>query len=447
MQSMSDDELDKLFKEAAEGFNAPHDSSAWQDMLMRLDNRPVTSGFWNWKTISTVALIGLTGVGLIWYATQNNSGEPMTRNVMPPPNNIEMGNKGNQPSGEDGAVLSIENSATDFAPKEATHENSAALANNPNLRRTINEKLPVKNKTEIVDEHNKQTNQIVRPIEIIADGNNSLVSGLAPLGGSVVTSNSADAVQADRTVMPAQVFSDVSTDSLSLDSVTNNVQQKAPKDSAQVVINKEEQKDDQEEKGSSFNIKLTVAPDFTSVNYYTPDKSGFNYGLLMGYSFNNRWSVYSGAIYSKKIYSSDEIEEPYTTSGGYDYEVTELTGDCRVIDIPINVYYAFFPERSFSIKAGLGFTSYIMLQEDYTFYVDNPYGTDEYHQYVENENNEWFKMLNISVMFQRKLSSRFYLELEPFLKAPLTGVGEGEVSLVSMGAFFSLRFDIPIHKP
>jgi hypothetical protein len=50
MQSMSDDELDKLFKEAAEGLNAPQDSSAWQDMLRRLDKRPMPSGFWNWKT-------------------------------------------------------------------------------------------------------------------------------------------------------------------------------------------------------------------------------------------------------------------------------------------------------------------------------------------------------------------------------------------------------------
>ena len=136
----------------------------------------------------------------------------------------------------------------------------------------------------------------------------------------------------------------------------------------------------------------------------------------------------------------------HTTSGGYDYDVTELYGDCRVIDIPVNVYYSIFPERSFSIKAGIGFTSYIMLQEDYTYYVDNPYGQDEYTQHVEHENNEWFKMLNVSVIFQKRLSSRFNLELEPFLKAPLAGVGEGEVSLVSMGAFFNLRFDIPITK-
>jgi len=62
-------------------------------------------------------------------------------------------------------------------------------------------------------------------------------------------------------------------------------------------------------------------------------------------------------------------------------------------------------------------------------------------------NKEWFKVMNVSLILQKKLNNRFYFEFEPFLKAPLAGVGEGEVSLVSLGAFFNLRFDIPINKP
>ena len=46
------------------------------------------------------------------------------------------------------------------------------------------------------------------------------------------------------------------------------------------------------------------------------------------------------------------------------------------------------------------------------------------------------------MIVQKRLSNQFSLELEPFLKAPLAGVGEGEVSLASFGAFFNLKFDI-----
>ena len=35
----------------------------------------------------------------------------------------------------------------------------------------------------------------------------------------------------------------------------------------------------------------------------------------------------------------------------------------------------------------------------------------------------------------------FYLQLEPFVKAPLSGVGEGEVDLVSSGLFINLKYN------
>jgi hypothetical protein len=54
---MSDEELDKLFNEAAEGYEAPNDSSAWDDMASRLDHTSKTAAFWNWKSVSSLALI------------------------------------------------------------------------------------------------------------------------------------------------------------------------------------------------------------------------------------------------------------------------------------------------------------------------------------------------------------------------------------------------------
>ena len=188
-----------------------------------------------------------------------------------------------------------------------------------------------------------------------------------------------------------------------------------------------------------------VSPDFSSVNYFSASKSGINYGALAGYTFNSRWSVYTGIISSKKLYTSKDIEKSYA-SGGHNYPVKKLDGDCRIIDIPVNVYYSFFPERSFSLKVGLGFSSYLMRMETYNYCVDN-YGTNAfYEQRVEGENNEWFKILNFSVMAEKKLSNRLSAEFEPFVKAPLAGVGEGKVSLVSMGAFINLKFDLSNNK-
>ncbi len=51
---MSDNELDNLFKEAAEGFKIPEESSAWSEMAARLNDagRTPSPSFWNWKSIS-----------------------------------------------------------------------------------------------------------------------------------------------------------------------------------------------------------------------------------------------------------------------------------------------------------------------------------------------------------------------------------------------------------
>jgi hypothetical protein len=231
------------------------------------------------------------------------------------------------------------------------------------------------------------------------------------------------------------------------DSLTKVKQEVISNDSLLVKVEKKPDEKSSRNTGKALQLKMAISPDFSSIGMTKSEGVGVNYGILLGYSWNSRWSVYTGAIYSRKIYTTTDIEDPYTTSGGYDYPVNELAGDCRVIDIPVNVYYTFFPERSISLKAGLGFSSYIMLNEDYTYHVDNPYGNDTYYQNVERENNEWFSMLNISVAVQKQINDRFAFEFEPFLKAPLAGVGEGEVSLVSLGAFLNLRFTIPISKP
>ncbi len=194
-----------------------------------------------------------------------------------------------------------------------------------------------------------------------------------------------------------------------------------------------------------ISIKAVVSPDFSSVNFFSAGKTGINYGLLAGYSFNNRWSVYTGVISSKKLYDTKELEGTSYSWNGHNYPVKELDGDCRILDIPINVYYTFFPEHSFSLRAGLGFSSYIMRKETYVYCVDN-YGADVYYaEQVTGKNNEWFKILNLSVAVSKKITNRWSAEFEPFVKAPLAGVGEGKVSLVSMGAFINLKFDLT-HK-
>ncbi len=87
-----------------------------------------------------------------------------------------------------------------------------------------------------------------------------------------------------------------------------------------------------------------------------------------------------------------------------------------------------------------------MKKEDYTFVIDSYGGPYEYSRSVRNENNEWFKVLNLSAGVSRRLSDRLFLEAEPFVKLPVSGIGDGKLNVNTLGLFVKLRYSfLPIH--
>lgn len=417
MQNMSDNELDNLFKEAAEGFTPPQDASAWKQMAGMLDKNPVKpAGFWNWKTISAVTTAGLIAVTAVWFVATDNHETIAKTNEKNGSNNATQGvvqepKEQTHPTGNE-----------DLAPAQSVEDKSTGV-HAVSKAESKNDKYPAAKEKSARKRNNIPAIKDTEP----------------PVITSEIQVSQTAALQTERNTTPVGIIEDKQT--VASDSVKPEIVQTTVADSADNSVAISDKKEDKSKTRGVFSIKAVVSPDFSSVNFFSAGKTGFNYGLLAGYSFNNRWSVYTGVISSKKLYDTKEVEGSYNWDG-HDYPVKEMDGDCRILDIPINVYYTFFPERSFSLRAGLGFSSYIMRKETYVYCVDN-YGADAYYeQQVNGKNNEWFKVMNLSVVVSKEITNRLSAEFEPFVKAPLAGVGEGKVSLVSMGAFINLKFDI-----
>jgi hypothetical protein len=213
------------------------------------------------------------------------------------------------------------------------------------------------------------------------------------------------------------------------------------KDTTQVVSAAEEEEKKEAAVLSRWYIKLPVSPDFSTVGYKRPGKPGINIGLLVEFMPVTRLGITAGAIWSRKIYTSKNPEKTYG-SGAYQVKADWLDGECRVLDLPLNVTYYIRPvaKTNFSVTAGI--SSYIMLSEDYTYVVKGPTKDYVYNENFTRKNNDWGSMLNLSIGIQHRLSRRFQVQAEPFLKAPLSGVGEGKVDLVSSGIFFSLKYQL-----
>jgi len=443
MQDMSDNELDNLFKEAAEGFTPPPDPSAWTQMSSMLDQAPVKpAGFWNWKTITGLTATGIIVVTALWYGVRDGQDSNAKTIAKYGSNNATQGvvqeqKEQTNPAGDENLAAA--------KPLENENVNAPALTSTSEAERnkvkssdagSVKRDTPAKNNSVVemaVVNHNNPTIPAKESPVIVADSQtepqDNRVNGVrAPAGDRAATGDEPSA-QAKQT-----------EEAIKTDSVQN------PDAIVQSDSSMNEKSDDELEKsGRRLSVRAVVSPDFSSINFFSAGKTGFNYGILGGFSFNKRWSITTGLISSKKLYDSEDVGGYYELDG-HKYPMKAIDGNCRIIDIPVNVYYTFFPDRSFSLRAGLGFSSYIMQSEKYRYMVDY-YGHDAYYKKsVNGKNQEWFKMMNISVVASKKLSNRFTAEFEPFVKAPLAGVGEGKVSLVSMGAFFSLKYDLLILK-
>jgi hypothetical protein len=409
---MSDKELDKLFKDAAEGYTAPFDADAWKAMESRLKRGAIKPRNTWVKRSLVIFSITVAVLGTVWLTggLEFTSEEVAVKNELPVDEKktgsvAERGSADNQIlQNQEANTLTASPLNSDKTPKEKRITETAIQT------RAQSDRTPP----------SKQENTTSTPMEmnLTFSAAVSTENYLAENASSKLTT----ATSVDSAVAVQEAIVMIQVDS------ANQVEKKKSSERKNV--------------SGGWSIRISVSPDFSSIKFFTPYPSGYNYGVQVGYAFHEKWSASIGLINSKKIYASEDIESAYTTGGGYDYPITKLEGDCRVLDIPLNLYYTVLRKKSFSLRMGAGISSYLMKSEDYTYYLDKPYGDNIYTTSVEGENNEWFKIVNISLLVDKKINNRFAFELEPFVKTPLAGVGEGKVSLVTIGAFISLRYNL-----
>lgn len=185
--------------------------------------------------------------------------------------------------------------------------------------------------------------------------------------------------------------------------------------------------------GLSFSIM--AAPDISATGADLSSKVSTNVGLLLTYPLSKKISVSTGLIYAKKLYNSAGIA---AADNGYGNQAWEVNADCKVLDIPLNVNYQVFKKRKLAISVNTGLSSYLMLNERY----DLRTGPDRIASRVEvsNKNQHILGVANLSVSVERKINSSLSIGLQPFVKLPLTGIGNYDVRLNSTGVSVLLNF-------
>jgi cytoskeletal protein RodZ len=195
-----------------------------------------------------------------------------------------------------------------------------------------------------------------------------------------------------------------------------------------------------------FALTIMGAPDINGVNSFSQSKAGTNIGLLFSASFN-KLTVSTGVAYSVKPYRIAYANNSY---GNYYFgtDPTSVLADCRMLDIPFNVDYQFFNKNQNKISIGTGLSSYIMLQENYTYQYANPGTLGPRGYSIASPGKYFFGIVNLQATYKRQINSKVGLSLQPYLKLPLGDVGASKVRLQSAGVALGVSWSInQLKKP
>jgi len=429
MKGKNENKLDQLFKD---GLSGSEDHIAfreedWTSMERLLDNKPSKKVVMMRRIYyaSAIAAILLLAIGLFFFNSNKDDKTDLThkklysKNKTKPKDNNDQTSKqfkdsvshlpaGNESLGRS-SVHSQENRSGSSLPANRNGRYFPGNVKQPTETTSAIAKTSKDNLTNSDSAINKINNNIVDPSKIASADNQT-------------QNNLAVAAQPDTAAT----------------NVTAPVQQvkkeKAEKASMKPILRT----------GPRFTLSILAAPDVNAVNSFNRNQVGTNFGLQVAVHLSKRFSISTGAAYAIKPYEANGSQ--YNSINWQGRTLSDLpnyiAANCKVLDIPVNVNYRFYSKGKNAFALGTGFSSYIMLRENYHFDFADGSGRPSYDVQINNRNQHWFGVVNVNATYERKINSKFSTVIQPYVKLPITGIGNGRVDLKSTGVALGISWNI-----
>src|ERR1700722_7234030 len=186
-----------------------------------------------------------------------------------------------------------------------------------------------------------------------------------------------------------------------------------------------------------FYAGVVGGVDVSTVEFQSVKSTGYTAGILLGYQLNKKLSIESGLLVDKKFYYTDG--KNFSTKQIYINQNTSIlnaTGNCYMLELPINLKYNWTSTQKSNWFSTLGMSTYFMKKENYDFTVEEygstwPTGWESYNNSTVN----WFGVINLSAGYMHTLGKTGSLRVEPYLKIPVQGLGIGNLSIWSTGVY------------
>lgn len=198
---------------------------------------------------------------------------------------------------------------------------------------------------------------------------------------------------------------------------------------------------------ATFSWALVAGIDATTVKFRYTDRASLSGGLIIGYHFNQHWSIHTGGLYTRKNYkmAGNDFKAP-AGSWVANYKLETVDGFCTMWEIPLLARYTFDTKTKTRAFVSGGFSSYLMTGENYNyFYYFNGLPVRRNANYPDGKTHP-FSILKLSAGWIRETHKNTSLVVEPFANLPLSGLGFGSAKLSSFGIYFSYQFKQPNKK-
>ena len=458
MHPLSDKDLDRLSREAAEQFDVDQNTSGWEKLEHKLNHLIPAAGrrerrrflFFIWL----FAL--LSGGGLIWLLTGKNSSDLMKSRELTANNTSKELNNSEvikAPANKEQATLETlektipvqepENDMLNPIAEDAVESIPGPLTtiNQPGVRNN-NSGLSQKRTTAVMgnkrvglvenkDPSTFSNRQSSFPVNTNDAGNEKdLVTGKEmeqPVTLSLNTQSMLFPGPENPTLLPPDFIFQSPPSQLMKD---GNTAAKKSQSSGSLSFK------------NGLELGAVMTPDMSTVEFTHSDKVGFSFGLQIGYRLSQRWSLNTGVLYTKKNYTSQGKDfNPPKGSWLDNVNLDIVEGNCYMFDIPINIRYDLNQNNKQRFFVNTGLSTYIMKKEDYHYYYQYTNGSPGYrHRSSSSTERHWLGIVNISAGFEKNINKKFSVQAEPYLKIPLQGIGYGNMHLNSYGMYFSLKY-------
>ena len=182
-----------------------------------------------------------------------------------------------------------------------------------------------------------------------------------------------------------------------------------------------------------FSLAINFAPDLNGVERFQSNKVSYSIGAGLIYNISNKLSIEAGAAYGKKTYQTGFSSFRPASYSLFQVKPNVVSSGFDVMDISLNLAYTLLNKGKSSIGFGVGISSYLMLDEQYSFTYQNMNARGLSSFSTGYQNNHFFGIANLNLSYKRNLTNNVKLAFNPYLKLPLTDLGYGNIRLRSAG--------------